>query len=177
MRRTCLLLAIAACSTHAATFHGATYEADVPSGWHPGTHPLADDIRALANGTPAHADVQTLVDDHDHAIIVAEFTVGEPHKGLPAPQANLMASVVDAVHVPPLSDEMCGRLFERFHLPSTARKLELGHTDGCVGSSADGNRRIALVEVESEMVIAMCSTTVDRACDSVLQSIRPRSSK
>ena len=171
------MLALAACSKRPATLHGATYEAAVPNGWHRGTHPFADDIRALANGTPAHADVQTLVDDHDHAIILAEFIVGEPPERLPAPQANLMSTMAPTVHVPPLTDASCGRLFERFHLPATAHKLELGHSDGCVGTSPDGARRIAILDVDPQTVIAMCSAEADRACDSVLRSIRPRRTK
>ena len=176
MRRTLLLLAVAACTKHAVSFHGTTYEAEIPSGWHTGTHPLADAARALANGTPAHADVQTLVDDHDHAIIVAEITVGEPHQELAAPQANLMASVASGVvHAPPLTDDTCARLFERFHLPNTVHKLD--GIEGCTGTSVDGARRIALVQVDTQMLIVTCSAGVDRACDDVLRSIRPRPAK
>jgi hypothetical protein len=177
--RIAVLLAVAACSKHAATFHGSTWEADVPVDWHAGTHPLADALRSLADGTPAHADVQTLVDDHDQAIIVAEFTVGESAKDL-APQRGAIAAKFAAfaenlVHTPSLTDERCTRMFERLQLPVlNGRKLDLGGPEGCEGTSADGARRVALVEVELQTVIVMCSAAAGRACDTVLRSLRPR---
>jgi hypothetical protein len=190
-----LALLVVACSKKSPTFHGTTYEADMPDEWHAGTHPLADAARALADGTPVRADIQTLVDDQNHAIIVAEYTVGEPAKGLPAPQANLMGTVAKGVevspiskriggfvdvlaggHVPSLTDELCARMFESLKFPTTAHKVDYGATEGCEAVSPDGERRLALLELGTQALVVMCTKAeadVDRACDRVLRSIHP----
>lgn len=160
---------------------GAAYEAELPSGWHAGDHPLATALRAqLGSAGPAHLEtnIQAFVDDREGAIVIAEFMQkDEPRTELPAPQANLMSKLAVHEATPELTDEVCRRAARRF-FGRDGRKVQRGGQGACETVGADGRTQLTMMWASHALVVVGCipgDPARGAACEQLLRSIEVRS--